>query len=256
MVNQCKSMLRRLWAVKSFRRLVIAGAIALGLWGWTCELAPVDASAQVTIADVSLAPGSPPTTTTTQINSLATAMSVTASFGPPAFDVDAEFPAFHQETSAVPGSAICTLAMWNVVGVHLVDSAISADVVRAAEGVSLASPRFFPAGHFLYSVTDLSEDTADVLTAPASQKSLTEHLSIDLGSRSGANLKNYTVYFILVITQSGQVICLLQAKPYLKSGSSEGEAEESRWQPPSQRRVRRMGGDPPPTSRLEWAPTR
>jgi hypothetical protein len=253
MFNQWKSIFLRLWAVKAIRRAVIAGAIAGCLWGWTCELAPVDASAQVTIAAVSLVPGSQPITTTTQISSLATAMSVTASFGPPAFDVDAEFPDFHQETSAVPGSAICTLAMWNVVGFHLVDSAISADVVRAAEGVSLASPRFFPAGHYLYSVTDLSEDTSDVLTAPAPQKSLTEHLSIDLGSRSGANLKNYTVYFILVIMQSGQVICLLQATPYLKSGSSEGDAQESRWQPPSQRRVRRMGRDPPPTSQFERA---
>ncbi|MGH2502503.1 MAG: hypothetical protein ACRDID_08310 [Ktedonobacterales bacterium] len=251
--HQLETFLKRLWAVKSIQRAIIAVVVALGIGTWTFVPNPVNAHAQVTIAVVSLAPGSKPTNTTVPTNFLTSAMSLTASFGPPNFDVGVEFPTFNQEISAVPGSAICTLAMWNVVGVHLVDSAISADVVRAAEGVSLANPRFFPAGHYLYSVTDLSEMTADVLTPPAPEKSLTEQLGIALGSRSGANLKNYTVYFKLLILQSGQVICLLQAKPSMESDSSEGDVQESQWRPPSQRRVRRVGTDPPSTSRVMWA---
>lgn len=208
MRDPTKPTLRNLFGIPWVRNLTVSLVILAIVRAFTYIPAPVNNSVSMTVDSGVLSLASqwaPPPTVS--VGGLST---ISVSVGAPTTSDAQDLPSLTPLNDAIAGHAECQVALRNLIGIGLANFTLSTGFVIDSQGVTLANPRAYPGGGVLYAVTTSEESFGSASQYPAAQSaSITTRMDVALGSTSGANLANFSLYVTLEITSAHEITCAL-----------------------------------------------
>lgn len=212
MNNKIQLILQQVITPARITSAILALLSLFAFWTWTATPSPASASANVVVGTASLSASYEWAASTTQIDRQST---LTISVNQPQYETSIEFPTLDQQIDAWAGSATCLVVRQNVFGHTIIQAGSTVDFMLDINGVTIATPQAFSSGNvYSVSATIASQSDADgASNGSAPYQVIVTRITVDLGSNSGANLGEYTMYLSMTISETGQITCSLRVSP-------------------------------------------